>query len=56
MEDAIVRVDKSKQRMIFHRTMQYLPEETKALEEFRAYIRNNNLELPAGYDDDELMM
>jgi len=42
--------------MIFHKTVPFLPEETKALEDFRAYIRTNNFELPPGYDDDELMI
>lgn len=42
--------------MIFHATMRYEAEELQQLENFRKYIKDNNLALPAGYDDDERMI
>jgi hypothetical protein len=41
-------MDKSKQRMIFHAMHALDAEEQKALDGFRAYIRTNNFQLPAG--------
>jgi hypothetical protein len=46
--DAVVEVDKSRQRMIFHASMQYQADELEKLEKFRKYIKDNNFDLPAG--------
>jgi hypothetical protein len=39
----VVKVDKSQQRMIFHASLPYAPDEIQHLENFRAYLANNNL-------------